>query len=103
MLALSIVAEHIGRVLLLEVGNGVEPYVVPELLAVGAVGPLDLAVLRWLPWIDEEVEDVVPFAREVERVKPRRQRIGALPISRVVVCEDAAVVRLDAKNLERCF
>ena len=103
MLPCRIVADHIGGMLFLEIGNGAESHVVPKLLTVGAMASFNLAILRGLPRIDEIVDEIVPFARNVERMESRRQRIGTLPVSRVVVREDASVVSLDAKNFEWCF
>jgi hypothetical protein len=98
-----IVADHVGGVLLLEIGHGTEPYIIPEFLAIGTMASFDLAILRGLSRIDEIMDEAIPFTRDVKRMKSWCQRIGAFPVSRVVVREDAAVVRLDAKNFEWCF
>ena len=103
MLSRRIVADHVGGMLFLEIRHSAESYVVPEFLTIGTMRSFNLAVLRGLPRIDEIVDETVSFARDVKRMQAWRQRIGALPVSRVVVGEDASVVRLDALNMEWCF
>lgn len=103
MFPCRIVAEHIARVLFLEIGNGAEPHAIPELLAVGPVAAFDLAVLRGLPRIDEVMDEIVPCARDIERMKSWRQRVGAFPVARIVIREDASVVGLNAKDFEWRF
>jgi len=103
MLPCRIVADHIGCVLFLEIGNSVESHIIPKLLTVGAMAALDLAIKRGVSRIDEIMDKTVPFACNVEPMEPRRQQIGTLPVSSVVVRENASAVSLEANNFECRF
>ena len=82
-------------------GNRVEAYVVPEFLAIGPMTPLDLAVLRGLSRIDEKVCNTPFHACAIKRMEPWMRGIGALLVSRVIVGEDGAVIRLYSSDVKR--
>jgi len=87
---------HVRGMLLSELREGPEGHGTPELFTVRAVGSFHLAVLGWLPGIDEEVRDPELLAGTVEDVEPRLRGIGAIFVSGVVVREDGGIVGLDA-------
>ena len=88
MFPCRIVAKHMSLMLPFELWDGPERNTVPKLLAVGSVASFDLSVLRRLPRINEEVGNTSCVTGVIKRMQARRQWIGALSVSRVVVRED---------------